>query len=98
MLPNGDRYHIHPRPADLEGYLEPDRVPRLQTGMTPVQVRVTRADVGYTVALAPDELQVLLQHARREVEGLSETPSLPPSPHDPTEGRGQRDPEARRLG
>jgi len=97
-LPNGDRYRIHPRPADLEGYLEPDRVPRLQAGITPVQVRVTRAGAGYTVTLAPDELQILLRRAHREIEGLIETPSLAPSPRDPTEGRGQRDPEARRLG
>jgi hypothetical protein len=74
-LPNGDRYRIHPRPADLEGYLEPDRVPRLPAGSRTHRVRVTPAGAGYTVTLAPDELQALLQRAQREVEGLIETPS-----------------------
>ena len=37
-LPSGDRYHLHPRTADIEGYLAPDRVPRLQPGLEPVRV------------------------------------------------------------
>ena len=88
-LPNGDRYHLHPRPADLEGYLAPDHVPHLEPGIAPIRVRVTQAETGYTVALAPDEVQeaTLVQH-----------PPVPARPPDPDRGRGQRDPDARRLG
>jgi hypothetical protein len=97
-LPNGDRYHLHPRLADLEGYLAPERAPHLEPGITPVKVHVTRAGAVYTVTLAPGELETLLQHARRETAELTELPLAPLQPHDPTRGRGQRDPEARRLG
>jgi hypothetical protein len=97
-LPSGDRYHLHPRPADLEGYLAPDRVPHLEPGIEPVRVRVTRGSSGYTVALAPDELTALLRDARRETEALKEHPPVPEPVQDPTRGRGQRDPAAHRLG
>lgn len=97
-LPNGNRYHLHPRPADLEGYLAPDRTPHVGGGITPTKVQVTRAGAVYAVTLAPDELGTLLQRARREVTDLAERPPAPTEPKDPTRGRGQRDPEARRLG
>ena len=97
-LPNGERYHIHPRPADLEGYLAPERVPHLGPGVAPVEVQVTREGAAYTVRLAPSELEILLQRAEAEVGRLTEHPPLPPEPHDPNRGRGQRDPAARRLG
>jgi hypothetical protein len=46
VLPSGDRYHLHPRTADIEGYLPPDRVPRLQPGLEPVRVGITRGESG----------------------------------------------------
>ena len=52
-LPTGDRYHLHPRPADLEGYLAPERVPHLQPGIAPIKVQVTHGAAGYVVTLAP---------------------------------------------
>ena len=97
-LPSGDRYHLHPRPADLEGYLAPDHVPHLKPGVEPVRVRVARGSSGYTVALAPDELAALLRNARRESEALKEHPPVPEPETDPARGRGQRDPAAHRLG
>ena len=97
-LPSGDRYHLHPRTADIEGYLAPDRVPRLEPGIEPLRVKVTRGESGYAVSLAPDELQELLRHARLETEALKEHPPRPEPVPDPTQGRGQRDPAAHRLG
>jgi len=97
-LPNGDRYHLRPRPGDLEGFLAPARVPHLEPGITPIEVQVTRTGATYTVRLAPDELETLLRHARREEEQLTEQPPVPPAPHDPTRGRGRHDPDTRRLG
>jgi len=97
-LPNGDRYHLHPRPADLEGYLSPEHVPHLRPGATAIKVRVERADAGYSITLAPDELQALLRRARLETEELVRHPPEPAPLHDPVRGRGQRDPEAHRLG
>jgi len=98
QLPTGDRYHLHPRPADLEGYLAPDRVPHLKSGSAPILVRVTHGEAGYSVALAPDELKTLLRRARLEAEALEEHPPEPARPRDPSRGQGQRDPDARRLG
>lgn len=97
-LPNGNRYHLHPRTADLEGYLAPNRTPHVEAGITLTRVQVTRAGAVYTVTLAPDELGTLLQRARRETADLTDRPPAPSEPKDPTRGRGQRDPEARRLG
>jgi hypothetical protein len=97
-LPNGDRYHVHPGPADLEGYLAPEHVPHLEAGVIPIQVRVTRAGAGYSVNLAPDELDSLLRRARLEVLGQEEHPPEPARPRDPARGVGQRDPDAHRLG
>ena len=97
-LPNGDRYHLHPRPADLEGYLAPEHVPHLEPGVEPVRVRVIRGESGHTIALAPDELEALLREARLETEQLTEHPPVPKAAPDPTRGRGLRDPEAHRLG
>lgn len=97
-LPSGDRYHLHPRQADLQGWLAPERAPRLRPGVTPVQVRVTGSGPAYTVTLAPDELDEILRRAEREIATLAEHTPAPPEPRDPTRGRGQRDPEARRLG
>jgi hypothetical protein len=98
-LPNGDRYHLHPRRADIEGYLAPDRIPRVEPGIEPVRVTISRGESGYTVALAPDDLEELLRNARLETESLSEhPPGLPEAVREPTRGRGQRDPAAHRLG
>ncbi len=97
-LPTGDRYHLHPRPADLEGFLAPERVPHLQPGIAPIKVRVTHGPAGYVVSLAPDELEALLRRARLEGEALRERPPRPEAAHDPGRGQGQRDPDARRLG
>jgi hypothetical protein len=97
-LPNGDRYHLHPRTSDIEGYIAPDRIPRLEAGIEPVRVTIIRGESGYTVALAPDELEELLRNARLEREALSEHPPLPEPVREPTRGRGQRDPAAHRLG
>jgi len=98
QLPSGDRYHLHPRAADLEGYIAPARVPRLQPGIEPVRVNIVRGEAGYTIALAPDELEELLREARLETAALSEHPPLPEPLREPTRGRGQRDPAAHRLG
>jgi hypothetical protein len=97
-LPSGDRYHLHPRPADLEGFLAPQHVPHLEPGIAPITVRVTHGPAGYTVSLAPDELEGLLRRARLEGEALHERPPRPEPAHDPGRGQGQRDPDARRLG
>jgi hypothetical protein len=97
-LPNGDRYHLHPRPAEFEGYLAPERVPHLKAGIAPITVQVTHGEAGYTVTLAPDELETLLRRARLETETLRERPPRPAAAHDPMRGQGQRDPEAHRLG
>jgi hypothetical protein len=97
-LPSGDRYHLHPRQADLEGYLAPDRVPHVKPGIAPIKVQVAHGEAGYLVSLAPDELETLLRRARLEVEALAERPPRPAASHDPARGQGQRDPQARRLG
>jgi hypothetical protein len=97
-LPTGDRYHLHPRPADVEGYLAPERVPHLKAGISPIKVQVARGATGYTVTLAPDELEALLRHAQLEVEALAERPPRPAAEHDPARGQGQRDARAHRLG
>ena len=97
-LPNGDRYHLHPRPAEFEGYLAPERVPHLKPGIAPIRVQVTHGAAGYTVTLAPDELKTLLRRARLENEALRQRPPRPAAAHDPARGQGQRDPEAHRLG
>jgi hypothetical protein len=97
-LPSGDRYHLHPRPADFEGFLAPERVPHLEPGMAPIKVQVTHGPAGYTVSLSPDELEGLLRRARLEVEALGERPPRPEAAHDPGRGQGQRDSQARRLG
>ena len=97
-LPAGDRYQLHPRPAEFEGYLAPERVPHLKPGITPIKVRVTRGAAGYTVSLAPDELETLLRRARLETEALNQRPARPAAEHDPDRGQGRRDPDAHRLG
>lgn len=63
-LPNGDRYHLHPQPAEFEGYLAPQRVPHLTPGIAPIKVQVTHGAAGYWVTLAPDELETLLRRAQ----------------------------------
>jgi hypothetical protein len=97
-LPSGDRYHLHPRPADLEGYLAPERVPHLTVGISPVKVQVEHGAATYLVSLAPDELEVLLRRARLETKALAERPPRPTPSPNPPRGRGRRDPRARRLG
>lgn len=98
-LPNGDRYHLHPRAADLEGWLDPARVPHLGPGISPVRVRVHTTDSGtYVVSLAPGELDELLARARHDLAQLADLPAEPPEPEQPARGRGQLDPESRRLG
>lgn len=99
-LPNGDRYHLHPRPADLEGFLAPEREPHLAPGITPVRILVHPIDhAAYAVSLAPDELEELLRRADREKAELAGQPPPRPLPEEePAPGRGQRDPEAHRLG
>jgi hypothetical protein len=97
-LPTGERYHIHPRPADLEGYLAPERVPHLKPGIAPIKVQVTHGAAGYMVTLAPDELEALLRRAQLQAHAPAERPPRPAAAHDPTRGQGQRDPEAHRLG
>lgn len=97
-LPTGDRYHIHPRPAEFEGYLAPDRVPHLRPGIAPIKVRVTHGPAGYVVTLAPDELEALLRRARLETDVLAQRPPRPAAEPDPARGQGQRDAEAHRLG
>jgi hypothetical protein len=97
-LPGGDRYHLHPQAADIEGYLAPDRVPRLKAGAAAIEIQVTQGGGAYTVRLAPDELKALLRHARLESEALGGRPPGPEAPHDPSRGRGRHDPAARRWG
>lgn len=83
-LPTGDRYHIHPRPAEFEGYLAPERVPHLRPGIAPIKVRVTHGPAGYLVTLAPDELEALLRRAQLEADVLAQRPPRPaaePAPH-----------------
>jgi hypothetical protein len=97
-LPTGDRYHLQPRPADLEGYLAPERVPHLQLGIAPIKVQVTHGAAGYVVTLAPDELKALLRRAQLEADALAQRPPRPATAHDPARGQGQRDAQAHRLG
>lgn len=97
-LPTGDRYHLHPRPADLEGYFAPERIPHLKPGIAPIRVQVTHGEAGYVVSLAPDELEALLRHAQLEADALAQRPPRPAAEHDPARGQGQRDAQARRLG
>jgi hypothetical protein len=97
-LPTGDRYHIHPRPAEFEGYLAPERVPHLRPGIAPIKVRVTHGPAGYVVTLAPDELEALLRRAQLEADVLAQRPPRPAAEPDPARGQGQRDAEAHRLG
>jgi hypothetical protein len=97
-LPNGDRYHLHPRPAEFEGYLAPERIPHLTPGVAPVKVRATHGEAGYWVSLGPDELETLLRRAQLETEVLGQRPPRPRAEPAPTRGRGQRDARARRRG
>jgi hypothetical protein len=97
-LPSGDRYHLYPRQADVEGYLACDRVLHLKPGIAPIKVQVTHGKAGYLVSLAPEELETLLRRARLEVEALAGPPPRPAASHDPARGQGQRDSQARRLG
>ncbi len=97
-LPTGDRYHLRPRPAELEGYLAPERVPHLKPGIAPIKVQVTHGAAGYVVTLAPDELEALLRHAQLEADALAERPPRPAAENDPARGQGQRDARAHRLG
>jgi hypothetical protein len=97
-LPSGDRYRLHPRPAEFEGYLAPQRVPHLTPGIAPIKVQVTHGAAGYWVMLAPDELETLLRRAQLETEALRQRPRRPAAAQDPARGQGQRDAQAHRLG
>ena len=95
-LPGGERYGVELGAEELAEWLAPDWRASRKAGGLSVRVEVSHAGNRVVVAVAPKDLNRWLSRARLEVEVGK--PVRPEPVHDPSRGRGTRDPAEHRLG